>query len=165
MLTTTKSLGTTILERIGNTPLVRLNLFEDRLSANIQILGKAEWANPGGSVKARAASAIVTDARKRGLLSKERGLLDATSGNTGIAYAMLGAALNFPAILCMPSTVSPERKRYLAAYGAEVIWTNPADGSDGAIRKARELVAAEPDKYFYANQNGNENNWRDHYGA
>jgi len=163
MLTTTKSLGTTILERIGNTPLVRLNLFQDRLAANIQILGKAEWANPGGSVKDRAASAIVTDARSRGLLSKERGLLDATSGNTGIAYAMLAAALNFPVTLCMPSNVSPERKRYLAAYGAEVIWTNPADGSDGAIRKARELVAAEPDRYFYADQYGNDENWRAHY--
>src|ERR1700729_1931835 len=163
MLTTTKSLGTSILERIGNTPLVRINLFQDRLSANIQILGKAEWANPGGSVKDRAASAIVTDARSRGLLSKERGLLDATSGNTGIAYAMLGAALDFPVTLCMPSNVSPERKRYLSAYGAEVIWTNPADGSDGAIRKARELSAAEPDRYFYADQYGNDENWRAHY--
>ena len=163
MLTTTKSLGTTILERIGNTPLVRLNLFQDRLAANIQILGKAEWANPGGSVKDRAASAIVTDARSRGLLSKERGLLDATSGNTGIAYAMLGAALNFPVTLCMPSNVSPERKKYLSAYGAQVIWTNPADGSDGAIRRARELIAAEPDRYFYADQYGNENNWLAHY--
>jgi S-sulfo-L-cysteine synthase (O-acetyl-L-serine-dependent) len=169
MLTTTKSLGTTILERIGNTPLVRLNLFQDRLAANIQILGKAEWANPGGSVKDRAASAIVTDARKRGLLgsargsSEARGLLDATSGNTGIAYAMLGAALDFPVTLCMPSNVSPERKRYLVAYGAEVIWTNPADGSDGAIRKARELVAAEPDRYFYADQYSNDENWRAHY--
>jgi S-sulfo-L-cysteine synthase (O-acetyl-L-serine-dependent) len=163
MLTTTKSLGTTILERIGNTPLVRLNLFQDRLAANIQIFGKAEWANPGGSVKDRAASAIVTDARSRDLLSKERGLLDATSGNTGIAYAMLGAALNFPVTLCMPSNVSPERKKYLSAYGAQVIWTNPADGSDGAIRKARELSAAEPDRYFYADQYGNDENWRAHY--
>ena len=163
MLTTTKSLGTTILERIGNTPLVRLNLLQDRLAANIQILGKAEWANPGGSVKDRAASSIVADAQRRGLLTGSRGLLDATSGNTGIAYAMLGAALNFPVTLCMPSNVSPERKKYLSAYGAEVIWTNPADGSDGAIRKARELSAAEPDRYFYADQYGNDENWRAHY--
>ncbi len=169
MITTVKPLGTSILERIGNTPLVRLNLFQDRLAANIQILGKAEWANPGGSVKDRAASAIVTDARSRGLLSgasgssKARGLLDATSGNTGIAYAMLGAALNFPVTLCMPSNVSPERKRYLAAYGAQVIWTDPANGSDGAIRKARELAAAEPDRYFYADQYSNDENWRAHY--
>lgn len=162
MITFTKSLGTGILERIGNTPLIRL----ERLSAHlpgIQILGKAEWTNPGGSVKDRAASAIVTDAQRRGLLTASRGLLDATSGNTGIAYAMLGAALDFSVTLCMPSNVSPERKRYLAAYGAEIVWTNPADGSDGAIRKARELVAAEPDKYFYADQYSNEENWKAHY--
>ena len=163
MITTVKPLGTSILERIGNTPLVRINLLQDRLAANIQILGKAEWANPGGSVKDRAASSIVIDARKRGLLSKERGLLDATSGNTGIAYAMLGAALDFPVTLCMPSNVSPERKKYLSAYGAQVVWTNPADGSDGAIRKARELVANEPDRYFYADQYSNDENWRAHY--
>lgn len=162
MITLTKSLGTSILERIGNTPLVRL----ERLSAHlpgVQILGKAEWTNPGGSVKDRAASAIVTDAQRRGLLTASRGLLDATSGNTGIAYAMLGAALDFPVILCMPSNVSPERKRYLAAYGANVIWTDPADGSDGAIRKAREMAAAEPDKYFYADQYSNDENWKAHY--
>ncbi len=162
MITTTKSLGTTILERVGNTPLVRF----ERLTAHlpgIQILGKAEWANPGGSVKDRAASAIVADAQRRGLLGPTQGLLDATSGNTGIAYAMFGAALGFPVTLCMPSNVSPERKRYLAAYGANVIWTNPADGSDGAIRKARELVAAEPDRYFYADQYSNDENWRAHY--
>jgi cysteine synthase B len=138
----------------------------ERLTAHlpgIQILGKAEWANPGGSVKDRAASAIVTDAQHRGLLDSSRGLLDATSGNTGIAYAMLGAALGFRVTLCMPSNVSPERKRYLAAYGAEVIWTDPANGSDGAIRKARELAAAEPDRYFYADQYSNDENWKAHY--
>jgi cysteine synthase B len=162
MMTTTKPLGTSILERIGNTPLVRI----ERLTAHlpgIQILGKAEWTNPGGSVKDRAASAIVTDARQRGLLTASRGLLDATSGNTGIAYAMLGAALDFSVTLCMPSNVSHERKRYLAAYGANVVWTNPADGSDGAIRKARELAAAEPDRYFYADQYSNDENWKAHY--
>jgi cysteine synthase B len=162
MITTVKSLGTSILERIGNTPLVRF----DHLTAHlpgIQILGKAEWVNPGGSVKDRAASAIVLDAQKRRLLTATRGLLDATSGNTGIAYAMLGAALNFSVTLCMPSNVSPERKRYLAAYGAHVIWTDPADGSDGAIRKARALAAAHPEKYFYADQYTNDENWRAHY--
>jgi cysteine synthase B len=131
--------------------------------AGVQILGKAEWANPGGSVKDRAASMIIADAQARGLISKERGLLDATSGNTGIAYAMFGAALGFPVTLCVPSNVSPERKRILKAYGANVVWTNPADGSDGAIRKARELVAAEPDRYFYADQYSNDNNWKAHY--
>jgi cysteine synthase B len=164
MITTVKPLGTSILQRIGNTPLVRL----DRLTAElpgIQILGKAEWTNPGGSVKDRAASAIVADAQLRGLLSDGRGLLDATSGNTGIAYAMLGAALGFSVTLCMPSNVSPERKRYLAAYGAQVIWTNPADGSDGAIRKAREFAAAEPDRFYYADQYSNDENWKAHYRA
>jgi S-sulfo-L-cysteine synthase (O-acetyl-L-serine-dependent) len=162
MITTVKPLGTSILQRIGNTPLVRLEPITAHLPG-IQILGKAEWANPGGSVKDRAASAIVTDAQTRSLLGDGRGLLDATSGNTGIAYAMLGAALGFPVTLCMPSNVSPERKRYLAAYGAQVIWTNPADGSDGAIRKARELAAAEPDRYYYADQYSNEENWKAHY--
>jgi cysteine synthase B len=162
MITSTKSLGTSILQRIGNTPLIRLERLSSHLSG-IQILGKAEWTNPGGSVKDRAASAIVTEAQRRGLLTASRGLLDATSGNTGIAYAMLGAALDFPVTLCMPSNVSHERKRYLAAYGAKVIWTSPADGSDGAIRKARELVAAEPDKYFYADQYSNDENWKAHY--
>jgi cysteine synthase B len=155
-------LGTTLLERIGNTPLIRL----ERLTAHlpgIQILGKAEWANPGGSVKDRAASAIVADARERGLLPPGKHLLDATSGNTGIAYAMLGAAMGFPVTLCVPGNVSPERKRILAAYGANVIWTDPADGSDGAIRKARELAASDPSKYFYADQYGNNANWRAHY--
>ena len=135
-------MGTTLADRIGNTPLVRL----DRLTAHlpgITLLGKAEWANPGGSVKDRAASGIVGAALERGLLElngKGRHLLDATSGNTGIAYAMLGAAWGFPVTLCMPSNVSPERKRILAAYGANVVWTDPADGSDGAIRKAREMA-------------------------
>jgi cysteine synthase B len=162
MITSIKPLGTDILQRIGNTPLVRLERLTTHLP-NVQILGKAEWANPGGSVKDRAASAIVADAQRRGLLDNGRGLLDATSGNTGIAYAMLGAALGFPVTLCMPSNVSPERKRYLSAYGAQVIWTNPADGSDGAIRKARELSAAEPNRYYYADQYSNDENWRAHY--
>ena len=157
-----QTLGTTLLDRIGNTPLVRLEELTRELPG-VQILGKAEWANPGGSVKDRAASAIVADAMRRNLLSPSRGLLDATSGNTGIAYAMLGAAMDFPVTLCMPSNVSMERKRYLAAYGATIVWTDPADGSDGAIRKARAIVAAEPDRYFYADQYGNDQNWLSHY--
>ena len=155
-------LGTTILDRIGNTPLVRL----DRLTAHlpgVQILGKAEWMNPGGSVKDRAASTIVADAQRSGLLPPGKILLDATSGNTGIAYAMLGAAQGFPVNLCMPSNVSVERKRILEAYGAKIVWTDPADGSDGAIRMARKLAAEQPEKYFYADQYGNDNNWRAHY--
>ncbi|HTH53282.1 MAG TPA: cysteine synthase family protein [Edaphobacter sp.] len=166
MITTVKPLGSTLLERIGNTPLVRLDGLTVHLgeaASGIQILGKAEWTNPGGSVKDRAASSIVTAALQRGLIGNGKGLLDATSGNTGIAYAMLGAALGFPVTLCMPSNVSPERKKYLAAYGANIVWTSPADGSDGAIRKARELAASEPGRYYYADQYSNDENWRAHY--
>jgi cysteine synthase B len=157
-----RQVGKTILDRIGNTPLVRL----DRLTAHlpgVKILGKAEWMNPGGSVKDRAASSIVMAAQTAGQLPPGKILLDATSGNTGIAYAMLGAALGFPVNLCMPSNVSVERKRILEAYGATVVWTDPADGSDGAIRVARKLAAEQPQRYFYADQYGNENNWRAHY--
>jgi cysteine synthase B len=157
---TPRTLGVSILERIGNTPLLRL----DRLTAHlpgITLLGKAEWANPGGSVKDRAASSIVAAANAKGLLAGKH-LLDATSGNTGIAYAMLGAASGFGVTLCMPSNVSPERKRILAAYGANIVWTDPADGSDGAILKAREL-AQDKSRYYYADQYGNEANWKAHY--
>jgi cysteine synthase B len=154
------ALGSSILERIGNTPLLRLDALTARLPG-IVLLGKAEWANPGGSVKDRAASAIVAAAEAKGLLAG-RHLLDATSGNTGIAYAMLGAAKGFPVTLCMPSNVSPERKRILTAYGANIVWTDPADGSDGAIVKAREL-AQDKGRYYYADQYGNEANWKAHY--
>ena len=157
-------LGTPPHARVGQTPLLRLGRLTEHLPG-IQILGKAEWTNPGGSVKDRAATAIVAAAQAAGRLLPGAGesLLDATSGNTGIAYAMLGAALGFPVTLCMPTNVSPERKRILAAYGATVVWTDPADGSDGAIRKARELAAASPERYFYADQYGNENNWLAHF--
>ena len=166
--TLTTTLGTTLLERIGNTPMIRLDEITEHLPG-IQILGKAEWANPGGSVKDRAASFIIKDAISRGLIHPGdihgKGLIDATSGNTGIAYAMLGAALQFPVTLCMPSNVSPERKKYLAAYGARIIWTDPGQGSDGAIRMARKLVVEEPDRYFYADQYSNDQNWLAHYNT
>jgi cysteine synthase B len=157
---TKRALGSSILDRIGNTPLLRL----DRLTAHLPgvvLLGKAEWANPGGSVKDRAASSIVAAAQAKGLLAGKH-LLDATSGNTGIAYAMLGAAGGFGVTLCMPSNVSAERKRILAAYGANIVWTDPADGSDGAILKAREL-AQDKSRYYYADQYGNDANWQAHY--
>ena len=157
---TPRTLGSSILERIGNTPLLRL----DRLTAHlpgITLLGKAEWSNPGGSVKDRAASSIIAAAESKGLLAGKH-LLDATSGNTGIAYAMLGAAKGFGVTLCMPSNVSAERKRILTAYGANIVWTDPADGSDGAILKAREL-AQDKDRYYYADQYGNDANWQAHY--
>ncbi|MGD0972572.1 MAG: cysteine synthase family protein [Candidatus Korobacteraceae bacterium] len=154
-------LGQSALERIGNTPLLRFERITRELNA--QVLAKAEWVNPGGSVKDRAAASIVAEATRTGKLVAGKTLLDSTSGNTGIAYAMLGAAQGFPVTLCLPSNVSPERKRMLQAYGAEMIFTDPGEGSDGAIRKARELASAAPDQYFYADQYSNDANWRAHY--
>jgi len=153
--------GERSLQRIGNTPLLRLDRINDL--SNIELLGKAEWFNPGGSVKDRAASNIVAEGRASGTFKSGQTLLDSTSGNTGIAYAMIGAALGFAVTLCMPENVSVERKRILHAYGANIIYTDPADGSDGAIRKARELYSDQPDKFFYADQYSNDANWRAHY--
>jgi cysteine synthase B len=158
------ALGSSLPERIGSTPLVRLERIVRGLDG-IALLGKAEWVNPGGSVKDRAAAAMVCDARKRGLLTAGKILLDATSGNTGIALAMLGAALGFPVQLAMPSNVSPERKRILKAYGAQVDWTDPDWGSDGAIRRARELAGNEPDRFCYVDQYSNDANWQAHYNS
>jgi cysteine synthase B len=155
-------LGQRSVERIGNTPLLRVERIASDLP-NIELLGKAEWVNPGGSVKDRAASNIVAEGRASGKFGPGKTLLDSTSGNTGIAYAMIAAAQGFPVTLCMPENVSVERKRILHAYGANIIYTDPGDGSDGAIRKARELYAAEPEKYFYADQYSNDANWRAHY--
>jgi S-sulfo-L-cysteine synthase (O-acetyl-L-serine-dependent) len=160
--TTRQMLGNKQLERVGNTPLLRLEKITAGLNG-VQILGKAEWANPGGSVKDRPAFNIVQEAERSGELRQGRTLLDATSGNTGIAYAMIGASRGFPVKLCMPSNVSLERKRILRAYGAAIVFTDPNDGSDGAIRKAQELFAADPEKYFYADQYSNDANWRAHY--
>jgi len=154
--------GETLLHRIGNTPLLRLERIARDLPG-IQLLGKAEWFNPGGSVKDRAAAAIVSEARRTGQFPPGKVLLDSTSGNTGIAYAMLGAAEGFKVTLCMPSNVSLERKHILRAYGTNIVYTDPAEGSDGSIRKARELYAAEPQGYFYADQYSNDANWRAHY--
>jgi cysteine synthase B len=155
-------LGQSTLQRIGNTPLLRFDCLTRHLPG-VQILGKAEWYNPGGSVKDRAASNIVAEGRRSGKFPLGKTLLDSTSGNTGIAYAMLGTAAGFPVTLCMPENVSLERKRILQAYGANIIYTDPADGSDGAILKARELVASHPDTYFYADQYSNDANWKAHY--
>ena len=158
----TRLLGQRNLDRIGNTPLLRLERLTRDLPG-VQILGKAEWLNPGGSVKDRAAANMVNQGRSSGQFSPGKILLDATSGNTGIAFAMIGAAEGFPVTLCMPENVSGERKRILHAYGANVIYTDPADGSDGAIRKARDVYAQDPDKYFYADQYSNDANWQAHY--
>ena len=159
---TISAMGLSILERIGNTPLVRF----EHVCASVlhaEIYAKAEWTNPGGSVKDRAAASIVQEAFRSGKLKGGKRLLDSTSGNTGIAYAMLGAACGFGVTLCMPSNVSVERKRTLTAYGAEIIYTDPGEGSDGAIVKAREIIAQHPDEYFYADQYSNDANWLAHY--
>jgi cysteine synthase B len=159
---TSTSLGMLLPERIGKTPLLRLEQVVRGLEG-ITLLGKAEWTNPGGSVKDRAAAAMVRDAQQRGLLVPGKTILDATSGNTGIALAMLGAALHIPVQLAMPSNVSPERKRILRAYGAEVDWTDPDQGSDGAIRRARELAGNDPARFCYLDQYSNDANWLAHY--
>ncbi|MGO9168735.1 MAG: PLP-dependent cysteine synthase family protein [Candidatus Sulfotelmatobacter sp.] len=154
--------GESLLDRIGNTPLLRFDRLTTHLSG-VTLLGKAEWYNPGGSVKDRAAANIVAEGQSSGQFAPGKILLDATSGNTGIAYAMLGAAEGFPVTLCMPANVSAERKKILSAYGANILYTDPGDGSDGAIRLARELAARHPCLYFYADQYSSEANWRAHY--
>ena len=157
-------LGEIQLSRIGNTPLIRLQHVGSE-HPGVQILGKAEWQNPGGSVKDRAAANIIAQAEREGHLRPGKILLDSTSGNTGIAYSMICASKGIAVTLCMPSNVSLERRRIVKAYGANVIWTDPGEGSDGAIRKARELLAAHPEKYFYADQYSNEANWQAHYSG
>ena len=140
-----------VLDLVGNTPLLRLRRFE-RADGRVQLYAKAEWKNPGGSVKDRAAAAMILDGERKGLLGSGRTVLDATSGNTGIAYAMIGAARGYPVKLCMPENVTPERKRILRAYGAELVLTDPMEGSDGAIRRVREIYQADPDRYYYPDQ-------------
>ena len=149
---------------VGRTPLVRLGRARNGgASSGPHLHAKLESRNPGGSVKDRAALAILQQALAEGRLGRGRTLLDATSGNTGIAFAMLGAALGFPVRLCLPENAGAERRRILAAYGAEVILTDAAEGSDGAIREARRLAAEEPDRYYYADRYSNPANWQAHY--
>lgn len=150
-----------VLELIGDTPLIDLSDLTGR--PEVRLLAKAELANPGGSVKDRPALAIILDAERRGLFAGGRRLLDATSGNTGIAYAMIGAIHRIPVTLCVPENASPERRKILLAYGAELLLTDPLAGSDGAIIEARRLAAAEPGRYAYLDQYGNPENWRAHY--
>lgn len=154
---------TDVVDLIGYTPLVRLHKAVRHLPSKVEIYGKAEWFNPGGSVKDRPAWNIVRTALERGDLAPGKRLLDATSGNTGIAYAMIGAALGFGVTLCVPANVSKERLKILRAYGAEVILTSPAEGSDGAIQAVRELYAQNPTLYYYADQYNNDANWLAHY--
>ena len=151
-----------VLDLIGNTPLVRLSRFERDLR-HVELWAKAEWRNPGGSVKDRPAARMILDGERSGALTRDKIILDATSGNTGIAYAMIGAARGYRVRLCLPANASRERKRILAAYGAELILTDPAEGSDGAIRMARKLYAEHPELYFYPDQYSNPANWQAHY--
>ena len=147
---------------IGNTPLVRLCKIE-KDAPGVEIYGKAEFFNPGGSVKDRPALNMILEGEKSGALRPGKIILDATSGNTGIAYAMIGAARGYKVRLCLPKNVTPERKKILSAYGAEIVYTPPAEQSDGAIRKVKELYAANPELYFYPDQYGNDANWQAHY--
>jgi len=155
-----------LLRRVGNTPLIRLQrLPYPRISSAVEIRLKLESFNPSGSVKARAALAIILDARRRGLLHPGMTLLDASSGNTGIAYAMIAASMGYRLCLCLPANASAERKTILRAHGAEVIETDPLEGSDGAIVEARRLAEAHPEQYCYLDQYNNHWNWRAHYGS
>src|SRR5207249_6562430 len=154
--------GSSVLDMIGRTPLVRLHKFE-RETPGVELYAKAEWQNPGGSVKDRAAARMILEGENSGALSPGKTILDATSGNTGIAYAMVGAAKGYRVKLCLPANASPERKLILRALGAELVLTDPLDGTDGAIREARRLSAAAPDRYFYPDQYNNPANWQAHF--
>ena len=154
-----------LLASVGGTPLLRLSRLAQDVPAGVEVYAKAEHLNPGGSVKDRAALAMILDGERRGLLRPDKTLLDATSGNTGIAYAMLGAALGYRVALCLPRNASRERKRILRSYGAELIETDPVEGMDGAQAVAHEMAQHEPEKYFYPDQFNNPANWRAHYDS
>ena len=152
-----------LLDLIGNTPLLKLqNLHQN---PRVAVFAKAEWANPGGSVKDRAALNMIWTGERSGALTPDKIIIDATSGNTGIAYAMIGAALGYQVKLCLPKNASEERKRTLKAFGAELVYTDPLAGTDGAIIAVREIVAAHPEKYFYPDQYNNPANWQAHYNT
>ena len=156
--------ASSVIDLIGRTPLIRLRRFE-RETPGVELYAKAEWQNPGGSVKDRAASRMIADGEASGRLRPGQTIVDATSGNTGIAYAMIGAARDYKVKLCLPENASPERKLILRAFGAELLLTNPLEGTDGAIREVRRMVAAEPGRYFYPDQYSNESNWRAHFDS
>jgi cysteine synthase B len=151
-----------ITRLIGNTPLLRIRMFEHEFP-KVEVYAKAEWFNPGGSVKDRPALSMIEDGERRGALTHEKTIIDSTSGNTGIAYALVGAAKGYRVKLVMPKNVSAERKALVVAYGAEIVYSDPLEGSDGAILLVRKLVAAEPDKYFYPDQYSNPANVQAHY--
>ncbi|MGH7214176.1 MAG: PLP-dependent cysteine synthase family protein [Tepidisphaeraceae bacterium] len=154
--------GRSVLDLIGNTPLLSFRRATARV-APVKVFAKAEWYNPGGSVKDRAALGMILDGERRGLLTKNKVLVDATSGNTGIAYAMIAAERGYRVKLALPKNASHERKQVLQAYGAELAFTDPHEGTDGAQRFAKDLVAQNPDRYFYPDQYNNDANWKAHY--
>ncbi len=156
------SVGRSVLDFIGNTPLLRLERV-GRNFPNVEFAAKAEWFNPGGSVKDRPALSMIQAGLASGALAAGKTIIDATSGNTGIAYAMIGAALGYPVKLCLPDSASQERKRILAAFGAELVITPGDEATDGAIRRVQQIVAADPQKYFYPDQYSNPANWQAHY--
>jgi len=151
-----------VLELIGRTPLIRLKQFEHE-TPGVELYAKAEWHNPGGSVKDRAAARMILEGEQTGKLRPGLTITDATSGNTGIAYSMIGAAKGYKVKLFLPENASPERKLILRAFGAELVLTSPLEGTDGAIRAVRQLVAEHPDEYFYPDQYSNDANWRAHF--
>ncbi|HEV2414003.1 MAG TPA: cysteine synthase family protein [Candidatus Dormibacteraeota bacterium] len=158
-----RSTGTPgITKLVGNTPLLRVRLFE-REFPHVEVYAKAEWFNPGGSVKDRAALAMIEDGERSGALTPGTSIIDSTSGNTGIAYALIGSAKGYRVKLVMPGNVSAERKALVGAYGAEIVYSDPQEGSDGAIRMVRDVVAREPNRYFYPDQYSNPANPRAHY--
>jgi len=152
-----------ITDRVGNTPLLKLSRIAQGLPKDVELYAKAEWFNPGGSVKDRPALNMILEGERSGKLAPEKIILDATSGNTGIAYAWIGAARGYKVKLCLPQNASIERKRILRAYGVEIVLTSRQEGSDGAIREARRLYAENPDLYFYPDQYNNPANWQAHY--
>ena len=156
--------ATNLLSMIGNTPLIRMDRIPRDLPG-IEIYGKAEFFNPGGSVKDRAALNMILDGERTGKLTRDKIVLDSTSGNTGIAYAMIGAYKGYKVKLCLPKNASMERKHVLAAYGAEMVLTDPGEGSDGAIRAVREIYQTDPGRYFYPDQYNNPANWKAHYNG
>ncbi len=156
------AMGTDLFDLVGNTPLVPLRRIAERIRP-VEVYAKAEWFNPSGSVKDRPAREIILSAEDTGRLRPEQTLLDATSGNMGIAYAMLSAARGYRVRLVIPSNASPERIKILRAYGAELEFSDPLEGTDGAIRRAREIYAAAPGRYFYADQYSDPANWQAHY--
>ncbi len=171
MLTETKKLqlqaaeGDTLGSRVGNTPLLRIRNLAANLPPDVRIFGKAEWFNPGGSIKDRPALNIIRRALEEGKLPEGRRLLDSTSGNMGIAYATFGATLGVRITLCVPANASPERITILRTLGAELILTDPSAGSDGAMMEARRLASEKPERYWYANQYDNPANWQAHYAS